>query len=261
MILLIVQFWQGDREQAMELARLIADIEPAYRENVQILFAARFDCKHDDAAIEYVSHKFRVHKMNCKRKAVGWPNGPNQMAGESYEYVVEGLRNKKLDQAIDAVMLIEADCIPLHKNWITMLYDEFKASNKLVSGAWLKKADAGIEHVNGNLIMSTRFWKVCPEIFHPQSRGGWDATLANRIMPYAHPSRLIWSDYQLGQPHNPWRGCDYLWAPKRYSAKNNALYGQDLYPVWFHGIKTPKGLECARNRLLGYTQDAKHKDY
>lgn len=243
----------------MELVRLIVDLEPTKRDDVQMMFTARFDCKHDEEAIKHAQTKFVVHRFTGKRKATGWPNGPNQMMGESYEHVIESIRNRKMSQHIDAILFIEADCVPLCADWIDKLYSEFKASGKMITGAWLKRGDAGIEHVNGNCIISTSFWRQCPQIFHPPSRGGWDAILAPRMLPYSFPSKYIWSDYRLGKPDNPWRGCDFLWAPKRYGDPTNAYYGVDLYPAWLHGPKTLDGIKCVRERLLTPKPDAQHE--
>jgi hypothetical protein len=249
MMVLNIQFWRGDKDQAMALARLIADLEPVPRKDVMILFTARFDCEHDEKTIAYVSNKFDVARFTTKRNVVGWPAGPNNMMGESYSYCIEMQRFAGF-KTVDSVMFIEADCIPLSKDWLNQLMAEFKASGKLVSGAWLKKGDAGCEHVNGNCIMSIDFWRNCKVILNPPKKGGWDAVLAYAILPYAHPSRLIWSDYRLGTDDNAWKGCDYLWQPKRYGEPSNALYGQDLQPVWLHGIKTMAGINCVREKLL-----------
>lgn len=249
MLILNVQHWEGDKEQAMALLRLMADLEPVKREDVYLLITCRFDGTFDEETVQYASQKFNITKFKTTRKATGWPNGPNQMAGESYLFCVDSFRKGRFPGAT-AVMFIEADCVPLRKNWISELYNEYKGSGKEISGCWLKKQDAGIEHVNGNCLISINFWRRCKEIFWPDVKGGWDATLRYHMLPVAHPSKLIWSDYQLGLPKNPWRGCDYLWAPKRFNDPENALYGQDLYPCWFHGIKVPNGLECARNRLI-----------
>lgn len=247
-MILNIQFHEGDKAQAMALARLISDLQPVRREDVKVLFTARFDAHHDMATIAYVERKFPVFRYTCKRKATGWPNGPNQMMGESYSFCVENLRSNRLKDY--AVMFVESDCVMLHNQWLDMLIEEHRASGKAISGAWLTRGDCNCEHVNGNMIMSLDFWRKCKAVFNPQSRGGWDATLAPYILPNAHPSKLIWSDYQLGMAHNPWRGCDYLWEAKRYHSPTNPLFGQDLYPVWYHGIKVPDGLECARKRLL-----------
>lgn len=234
----------------MKLARLIADLEPAPRSDIYFHFCTRFDCKHDEETIRYVAQKFKVSKQTTKRKATGWPNGPNQMMGESYEFLVEESRRNRYLGA-KAVLFMESDCVPLCRDWIDKLKAEYQACGRSVLGAWIKSGDASSpEHINGNCIISLALWRRVPQLFHPPSRGGWDATLARFLLPVGHPSRLIWSDYQLGMDHNPWRGCDYLWEQKRYRDPANPLFGQDITPCWFHGIKTPEGLDCARQRLL-----------
>jgi hypothetical protein len=253
MIILNMQFWAGDKDRAMALSRLIADLEPTPRTDAMFMFTARFDCEHDKETIEYVSQKFPVIIYKTRRNAGGWPNGPNQMMACSYEFLVESVKRnslKGINLQTDFVLFMESDCVPLRNNWIRMLSEEFMASGKSVVGAWLKAGDANCEHVNGNCLVAMNFYRKFPSIFHPPERGGWDATLAYGILPHAHPSKLIWSDYQLGMNHNPWRGDGYLWEPKRYGCKDNALYGIDLYPAWFHGIKTEQGLTAVRKRLI-----------
>lgn len=242
------QFWNGDRSNMMALARLIADLEPSFREDVYFLFTARFDCEHDEETISYVSKKFKVLRHTTRRKATGWPAGPNQMMADSYSFVIE--RNRMRNLGISVILFMEADDLPLHPNWINMLWDEWKKSGKQVSGAWLKKGDAGCEHINGNCLIGINFWKISKGILSPPSKGGWDAVLSGIILPHGHPSKLIWSDYHLGTERNPWRGCDYLWAPKRYGSPENALYGQDIYPALLHGPKCLDGIECVRARFL-----------
>jgi hypothetical protein len=250
MLILNLQFWEGDKAQAMALARLLADIELAPRHDVHFLFTSRFDCEHDEATVEYVTKKFpKCYKLTTKRKATGWPNGPNQMMGESYESIITMIKRGTGFRNATGIMFIEADCVPLHRNWISLLSKEWEDCGKAVLGAWLKAGDAGMEHINGNCIINTTFWKKCAAIMHPASKGGWDASLRYQILPNGYPSKLIWSDYRLGTTDNPWRGEAYLWEPKRYRDKENALYGQDLYPCWFHGIKGDMGIVAARRKF------------
>ncbi len=248
-MILALQFWADDRDQAMRLARLIADLEPIPRNDVYFLFSARFDCKHDEETIQYVSKKFKILRHTTKRKATGWPNGPNQQMACTYEFCVEQRKRNRIVGS-DYVMLLESDAVPLRADWIDLLKAEFLGCGKKVLGAWLKFGDANCEHINGNCILSLDLWKKFPAIMHPPSRGGWDATLKYGLLPNGAPSRLIWSDYQLGMPHNPWRGCGYLWEAKRYQCPENALFGQDLYPAWFHGIKSIDATTCVREKLL-----------
>lgn len=249
MLLLNIQSWSGDIAQGMALARLFADLEDKPRTDVCVMFTSRFDCPFDEETISYVGAKFKTYKFKTKRKATGWPNGPNQMMGESYEHAI-WLKKRGVIPELKSVMFVEADCVPLHKDWLNMLIKEYNECGKEILGAWLKKGDAGCEHVNGNCIVSIDFYKRCPAMIHPPTRGGWDAMLAYAILPNAAPSKLIWSDYRLGTSDNEWKGCDYLWNPKRYGTPSNALYGQELYPCYIHGTKTMHGLECARKRLI-----------
>lgn len=253
MIVLNLQFWESDKAQAMELARLVADLEPVPRTDAIFMFTARFDCTHDPETIAHVSKKFPTYTYTTKRKFEGWPNGPNQMMADSYEHLVERWRRGKL--LADCVMFMEADCVPLHREWLSKLLEEYKACGKPVLGAWLKKGDANCEHINGNCIVAMNFYRKCPALMHPPSRGGWDATLAYAILPNGAPSKLIWSDYQLGQPHNPFKGDESLWRVRRYGCPQNALYGQDLNPVYLHGCKVIDGLKLARKRLIDERKD------
>ncbi len=249
-MVLNLQFWEKDKAQAMALARLIADLEEKPRNDVTFLFSARFDCEHDEDTISYVAAKFPVIRYTTKRKATGWPHGPNEMMACSYEHLVLLKRRKWMDH-LSCVLFMEADCAPLHRDWINLIKKEYDGCGKKVLGAWLMKgADCQVEHVNGNCVVSMDFWKRCPAMFHPDPRWGWDAALAYAILPSAAPSKLIWSDYQLGQPNNPWRGDDFLWEAKRYPSKDNPLYGKDLFPAYMHGIKTMQGIEAVRKRLL-----------
>ena len=59
-ILLALQFYPGDQKAAMALARLLADIEPRHSDRADIVFAGRFDVKHDRETIGYVARSFNV---------------------------------------------------------------------------------------------------------------------------------------------------------------------------------------------------------
>lgn len=250
MLIYNLQFWSGDKAQAMALARLIADLEDKPRQDVIFLFTARFDTTHDEATIAYVEKKFPVLRYTTKRRGVGWPDGPNKMMADSYEHCVNLWKHNKLPPHISAVFLGEADCVPLRRGWLDEIIQEYKSCGKRFLGAWLKLGDANVEHVNGNCVMSMDFWKKCSGIFHPPSKGGWDAALRYAILPNAAPSRLIFSDYRLGTSDNPWKGDDYLWLPKRYGTPTNPLFGQDLYPAYYHGIKGMLGIDAVRRKLL-----------
>lgn len=250
MLIFNIQYWTGDREQAMALAKLMADIEPKKRDDVIMVFSARFDCPHDIPAIEYVSKKFRVELFKSRPHRTGWPGGPNDLMAQSYMWCVEQVRFKRFNA--DGVFFMESDDVPLASDWIDKIkaeWEECKAAGKQVLGCYLMRGDCGTEHINGNCIIHIDFWRQNRAIFTPGS-GGWDADAWSMIKPLGYPSRLIWSDYGLGKPdYNPWKGCDFLFEPKRYRATDNPLYGQDLQPVFLHGPKIMDGIDCVRKKL------------
>ena len=47
-MILCLQYYNGDKEQAMALARLIADMEPSKKNEFTFVFAARLDTEHDE---------------------------------------------------------------------------------------------------------------------------------------------------------------------------------------------------------------------
>ncbi len=247
MLVLNIQFWEGDKDQAMKLARLLADIEPMKREDVVVLFSARFDCSHDPETIGYVSQKFNVSTYKSTYKATGWPAGPNWLMANSYQHCIERMRSNQMKG--DAVLFIEADCIPLARDWINQLIAEYKACGKMILGYHHMGNDGCNEHINGNCIIHKDFWRTYRPILSP-TKIAWDADHAGAMLPNSAPSKLIWSDYQLGMKHNPWRGCDFVFEEKEYTDPRHPLYGQVVKPVWFHGIKGGMGIDCARERLV-----------
>lgn len=249
-LVLALQYWPGDYGEAMELARLITDIEPAKRDDVTFLFAARRDAKIDENEVAYVATKFPVKTFQGKSDASGWPLGPNALFRETYQHCIEMIRSGRMQG--DGILFMEPDCVPLAPNWIDQLkaeWEECKAKGKQILGCWLMEGDCGVEHINGNCIIHKDFWKANREILTHKG-GGWDADCRGVMLPMGMPSKLIWSDYGLGKPgYNDWKGCDHLFATKRFRATNNPLFGQDLTCAWHHGSKVSAGYDCVRDRF------------
>jgi len=246
-LVLNLQIWDGDRDQGHALARLIADIEPFKREDVTFLFSYRFDCAFDQSTIDYVSKKFNVRTFRSSSRGTGWPQGPNDLFRDSYQFCIEEMRNGKIPG--DGILFMEPDCVPVDMNWLNHLIHEWKYCGKQVLGCWLMEGDCGVTHINGNCIIHKDFWRAHREILNPKS-GGWDAECRHIMLPNGAPSRLIWSDYGLGKPgYNEWKGCDWLFQTKRFRAVDNPFFGQDINPVWFHGPKLIEAIDCVRRKF------------
>ena len=251
-LILNLQHWKGDKEQAMALATLVADLEESPREDVIFLFTHRYDSPLDEAVFEYVKKKFpRTHSYRTQRMGTGWPEGPNQMYACSHNHCIDKVRAGDWKD-VDGILFMEADCVPLAKDWINRLkaeWEEAKAAGKMALGCWLEKGDCGVRHINGNCIFHVNLWEKSPGVLHPKG-GGWDADLAEFILPYGYPSKLIYSDYGLGKPdYNPWKGCEDMWKTRHFRDSANALFGQDLHPVWLHGPKVMEAIQCVRQKF------------
>jgi len=191
-ILLAIQFWEGDKAQAMKVARLIADLEPRHSDRADFLFVSRFDCTHDLDTIKYVSGKFNVRHHISRRRAVGWPFGPNELWFETMQYVYEHTIDGRRVGDYKAVLTFEADAFPLCPNWIPMLsdaWDETRPAN--VVGALLRHPGL---HVNGNALFSCdtafTYWLV-RQLSGCTPHGGWDYVLAPRFKEWG------WKDCNL----------------------------------------------------------------
>jgi hypothetical protein len=144
--LLVLQFWDGDKRAAMHLARLLADMEPTRRNDIDFVFLARADSTHDSETVEYVSRKFNVRKLRCKTLGTGHPFGCWVLWFTALEWVYTSGEYKNYQW----IFPFEADTCPTSKTWINDLHEDFVRLDKNIVGAeWL----FGYHHVNGNMMV------------------------------------------------------------------------------------------------------------
>ena len=249
-MILNLQYWHGDLDKAMRLARLIADIEQNPRTDVIFQFACRFDSHHDYGTINYVKKKFQVEVYTSDLQATGWPDGCNKLMASSYKNCIKIGRNRNFNMSTEFCFFIEADGVPLKSDWLDRIIREYQMCGKKILGAWWGDSARSSAHVNGNMCMSLDFYNICLDVLNPRKRQAWDTGLWPWIGPNAAPSREIWNDWRLGYSDNPWKGVEALWEPKSFADPQNPLYGEILSPSYFHGCKRDEGVEEARRRLV-----------
>ena len=251
-ILLVMQYFAGDKPAAMELSRLICDIEREVCPWADFAFLARSDCDHDPDTAAYMRANFEhVHLLQSTRRSKGWPGGPNAMFMDLCRIVHE--KTAAGEWAYDAIMLLESDDLPLRSTWIKELHDEWHAGTQLVLGDWVGRGDSLTHsHVNGNLLFSPELTNRHEEMWHPM-RGtpvrALDQYFWPQFAPVARASRLIFSDYRLGTRNHPWRGCESLWTYRMHGDNTNPLEKVKLMPCLLHGCKAPEGRKCVREKL------------
>lgn len=250
-LLLALCLSPGDLAQGVELLKLWADLEDTFNHAVTVAVCVRFDMDPNKSVppsiLSYVREKFKVITHRCSRKGIGWPAGCNALEVGVYEWFVERTRSGTLD--FDYIMLAEADTVPLRKGWTQEIINEAYDNKVKMLGAYFTQEE-GCAHINGNCVLHRTAWKQLAGIWQVPSSKGWDCFIGPKALTIGTPSRLIWQDYRLGAPDNPWKGDDYLFENKAYRGQKNPLYGQPISPCFFHGIKTLDGINAVRRRFL-----------
>lgn len=233
-VLLALQYWQGDKADAMDAARLIADLEPNKTKAVDFLFSSRFDCEHDRRTVDYVSRKFDVYTHKGRRRGTGWPAGCNDLWFDTISRVYELSKAKKMPR-YDCVLTFEGDCAPLRPGWVETLWAEWKMAKVKVMGDLLP---APGEHINGNAFFSGDLdflGRIATKVLGCAPSGGWDYLLAPLFK-------------QAGWFHSPsmcseWNRHSPFGPPELENALKSGL-------VFFHGIKNDSLVRAVRQKWL-----------
>jgi hypothetical protein len=236
-ILVSILYWHQDQKQAEAVTRIICDLldEPT---ECELMMEARYDSPLASPQVQaYAQQKFaKVHVWKCNRKALGFPGGCNEMAYGLLNHITiqrhlgHGFKN------IDAILLLEADCVITRKNWIKELkeaWKEAKEQSKLVVGAlqpaytWSPGSTASA-HINAVALYDSDIVRYIPELRGGPNQTGWDHFHGPTILPHAVNSPLFKLDYR-----RPTIGQEELFA-------SNALV--------YHGVKDDSALKAIRKK-------------
>lgn len=238
-VLIVMPYWEGDKEPAMKLARLISDLEPVKSVQADILFVARFDCTHSRTDIDYVARKFVVYTHQSKRRGQGWPNGCNSLFFGSLEWVYHKMAAGQVPH-YKAVLNLAADCVPICNNWLTHFTTSFDSLNRpFVSGAYVDAAHSdGREHINGDCMLLSSDLKflrwLALDVGDIQS-AGWDWILAQDF------KRWGWANLPFVK--SGWNFTEQftqeMWDTEKAAGT-----------VVFHGVKNYSLQKLARKNLL-----------
>jgi hypothetical protein len=232
-LLLVLQFFPGDRALAMELAKLWADLEPRPNKNVEVLLAARFDTKADSRVAAYLSRKFQVHTFVGRRRAQGWPFGCNELWHDIAAYVYERIV-AKLWPPFDVMLTTEADSVPLVPGWTDKLLAEWDRRGVCVMGHLTTQYI--VWHVNGNAMFSCKepFLRAVIHEGGCDARVGWDVAMTKTFQRWGQADSVVIRSF--------WRG-----PPFTHELLDTLLAGG---AVFYHGIKTDQGIRTIRERYL-----------
>lgn len=259
--LMALQTWPGDLAQADALTRLLVDCTVAANggqksPHADLIFCVRHDTELPAELVRYAAKAFtNVRTFRARNRVEGWPMGPNNLAMESYRYFVSKQQAGVWNYS--GLWLTEPDSVPLASDFLARISREWCSTDKPILGSLIgsfsgQGSMAGQGHVNGNCLLAPSLADTLPDLLSRPTPIAWDAQHRREMVRLAKPSVQIFSDYKLGDSVNPWRDCGHLWRPIEYFDEH-PLKGVQFRPAWLHGCKDPRGLECARERLLGAT--------
>lgn len=197
-LLVAIQFWRGDRDRALRLARFLADIEPAFREDTMIALAARFDVPLDAEIYEAmmdVGRKFPVTFIRSLREAEGHPDGCHGLwAGTAEACFRRWLKGWRCAN----VFFAEADGVPARYDWIDAIkaaHAENLERGKRVTGARMDGTKYYDSHVNGSLLMHISALSSHPEWLECPSGEAWDCFHGTTFLQELGPVRSVLNLY------------------------------------------------------------------
>lgn len=238
-ILIMLTFWEGDRTQALQLARFLADLEPEHTELADLLLVNRFDCAPPEhETLVYLSRKFNVGSYTSTRCETGWPNGCNGIVASGLTEVKRQMDGKRAP-AYKAIFNCEADGAPCIQNWISEMskaWDAAEAKRPTYIAGPLVQRPA--EHINANFLVSCdpRFlgWLI-QKINSMPRQGGWDFVLARDFR------RWGWADIPRMRSY---------WQTPTFGV-NQYMQAMREKLIWLHGVKDASLINHGREYILG----------
>ncbi len=199
-LLLILQYYEGDKQAAEELGSLIADLERVRNRNTDVMIFARHDATEYDRTIRTkLEAKFdKVVFQRCRRKdAKTYPFASNEMF---YDLVTLVGQFAPWKDDYFAFLNLESDCTPLHPGWIAELVDQFQIAKARGYSAighlcinTVGPAKGPPDHMNGVAVYSTDFWKTvgAGKLNGGNPQVAYDVFHAKDILPHAQDTPYI----------------------------------------------------------------------
>lgn len=239
-ILLALQYYSGDREEALELAEIIYSIQEK-SPNKHADFAFSFHRLAEPPPKELVSKLQKafeqVHVFKGTRSEVGHPGGCNAVWHETINEAAM-IQNR----GYSAIFTFEPDGVPLELDWVEQLRQEWLANQPCHAlGHIAMPPEHTISHMNGNAVFSHNIandlrLRGCP-IAHP-----WDWYHAPKLKPHWKASELIFNHYNTREITK-----DILFGPK--VRRCYPYNGKEIKPVWYHGVKDSSARVLVKEKL------------
>ena len=228
-LVIAMQYWNGDQAKIAELAGMMADFEPTFREDVDILFSGRWDASPmPQDVIDKIKQKFTVYENidTSGRQGNGWPAGCNEL----WHATMDWAYYTKLHEG---VLTFEGDVVPMSPDWLDRILAAWRnrpegvlCVGNLIDCGHIEK------HINGVSIFHR---DTCVKLHMRTSPGneGWDYFQRHKLLPVSIDTNEIYMDYA-----KPTITEAELFAPRKGG----------IVPALFHGVKDRSAIELLKKR-------------
>ena len=196
---LVLQFWRGDKKEALELARLLADIEPERRDDVALVFSRQSNCPLDRDVVETQLHcgeKFPVSDFEAPvPDEVKYPHASYLQWSSTVAWLSEAYHAGKVPYG--SAFMFESDGAPLSANWIDRIKQAHEltlARDKRVTGPLIS---SNPPHVNGTFALHLSLWEDRQSLHKCAPGTPWDIFHARTLASEASPTTVIASYYGM----------------------------------------------------------------
>jgi hypothetical protein len=194
-LLVALQYWSGDRNDAIELLELLATDPRGKSPWADLLIFARFDAElPSEETLERLRKVFdKVYAMHGKKHLIGHPDGCNglwsSLAETTYLMFTQSTTSKPAPWSeYCGVFAIEADACPISTDWLETIHKEWTEAQAgtdglgpeaVIMGDWQDSGDHSVGHINGNAVFAMDLFKKVGVPLHPPSGRAWDTWFAN----------------------------------------------------------------------------------
>jgi hypothetical protein len=247
-MIVALPFYDGDLEQTMSLARLLADIEPVPRDDVVLALVHQPDTKIDELVRRTVDHcrlKFTVDLVASPLGGQGHPSGCTALwAGTVTHYFERWKRGdlwRGLPRVHDCILTLDGgDGVPLHPDWIDLFRSQHWQTvqkGMAITGSPYYLGGCPL-HVNPNAIFELSIFEKTKLITDIPRH---DGTLATHFDIYHREEMLAHSELS-SVVRTDWRGDGQKMTP-------DLMRELARRAIWLHGYKDPDLSWIARKHL------------
>lgn len=161
-IMICLAYWDGDKDLAVKVANLMADLQPHHVGNAcRVLLVCRQDSKMYPEIYNPLLKKFNVSYHISGSPLRGWPSGPNGMFGNTMLHLCNSA------VATECVFWMETDCVPMRTNWfwdLVQLWRNRAPGANIIGCRCDCHGDGTGDHINGCAIYDPQIARIMPSI-------------------------------------------------------------------------------------------------